>query len=235
MGERSPSCLLWSEGPSFPCIPKWREPTRLLFSVLGRGKGVVMESVGLMLGPAACWGEGGGQGFMAPGIFSPLTSMSLAAESSIRRPYVPHTVGVLLWGLVPRTTRPLPHLPKAPWKQKEKVPGLQNWKRRPRGEEGKNGAISKSLLSLVGGCDHPRLALLISGLSQHPSGPPPSCLRPESTQAPQLTSSPPSGRRTLQANSAIRSSPLGGVDVGIFSPNQKVEKKWLLVLGESPA
>lgn len=80
MGERSSSCLLWSEGPSFPCIPKRRKPTRLLFSVLGRGKGVVLESVGLMLGPAACWGEGGGQGFMAPGIFSLLTSVSLAAE-----------------------------------------------------------------------------------------------------------------------------------------------------------
>jgi len=61
-GERSPSWFLWCENSSFPSIAKRRKPTHPPAGVPGRGKGgVVVELVGLMLGPAACWGEGGGR------------------------------------------------------------------------------------------------------------------------------------------------------------------------------
>lgn len=86
--------------------------------------------------------------------------------------------------------RPPPCLPKAPLKLWERAPGLQNWKHRRQDMEGKGGAISKSFLSFVGGCDNPCLALFISGLSHDLL----SCLSHfnlESRQAPQLTSLPP--------------------------------------------
>lgn len=106
------------------------------------------------------------------------------------------------------STRPSPCLPKAPLKHwEERVPGLQNWKHRPRDKEGKDGAISKSFLSLIGGCDNPCLALFISGLSHHLLGHP-SHLYLESTPSPQLTSLHPchGTRRVVVGKSAIRSS-----------------------------
>lgn len=106
-------------------------------------------------------GCGEGEGLVAPGIFSPHLCV-LHCRVGARGPCVTHTVGALLWGLPPR---PLPYLPKAPLRCWERVPGLQNWKHSPQDAEGKDGAISKSLLSLAGGCDNLCLALFISRLS----------------------------------------------------------------------
>lgn len=143
--------------PPFLLSPSGGSP-HTVFSVLGRSKGTIEELRGWWCG----W-LGLGKSFMPPDIFSSPISVSWAAEWGTRGPCVTHTVGASL-----RASR----LPRAPLTQKERFPGLQNWKHRPRDEEGKDGAISKSLLLLVGGCDEPCLALFISGLSCHPSGSP---------------------------------------------------------------
>lgn len=106
-------------------------------------------------------GCGEGEGFVAPGIFSPPSLCPALPSGGQRTLCYPH-YGCLTLGAPPR---PLPYLPKAPLRCWERVPGLQNWKHRPQNEEGKDGAISKSLLSLAGGCDNLCLALFISRLS----------------------------------------------------------------------
>eukprot|EP00069_Balaena_mysticetus_P014504 bmy_10112T0 len=78
----------------------------------------------------------------------------------------------------------------SPEKQQEgEGPRATKLEAQTRDEEGKDGAVSKSLLLLVGGCDDPCLALFISGLSCHPSGSPPPIFTPSPlTQGPRLTS-----------------------------------------------
>lgn len=105
--------------------------------------------------------EGRGRPCGSRHILSPI-SVSCAAEWGPEDPALP-TLWVPYSGGSP--PRPLPYLPKAPLRCWERVPGLQNWKHRPQDEEGKDGAISKSLLSLAGGCDNLCLALFISRLS----------------------------------------------------------------------
>lgn len=108
-------------------------------------------------------------------------------------------------------------------KQKEKVPELQNWKHRPRDEEGKDGAISKSLLSLAGDCDDPCLALFISGLSQQPSGPP-HLVFTSGSRVDIFASLYLQGREGPAGKFQQSGPHCLGVDLGIFSPDQKVEE-----------
>lgn len=81
----------------------------------------------------ACWGRVRA-GIAAPSTLSSAVSVSRAAEQAPEGPVLP-----TLW--VPYSgcshPSPLPYLTKAPWRCWERVPGLQNWTRRPWDEEGR--------------------------------------------------------------------------------------------------
>lgn len=92
---------------------------------------------------------------------------------------------------------PIPGLPFAypgpPRRRGGENPRTVKLEAQTPGEAGRAGAISKSLLSLIGGHDHHGLAFLISGLSHCPSEAPPSSV--ECSQAPEFFgSSCPAGK-----------------------------------------
>lgn len=94
--------------------------------------------------------------------------------------------------------------------------------------------LSPSPFSLVGSCDDPCLALFISGLSQHPSGPPPPVFTSGSPVAVFASLSLQGRGGTLQANLSSQVLTAWGL-MEYFPQIRRMEKGLLAGAGEPPA
>lgn len=158
LGDRSSLYFLWNGNPS--SVPRMEEAPLPASGVLGGSKGVTAAGWAL----TASW-EGEGEGFVPPGLSSP-PSPSCAAEQGPEAPVLPTLWAPYSGGSAPGLSLTYLKPPSRCW---ERVPGLQNWKHRPRGEEGEDGAISspfcpsRAAVTALPGGRHPSLGFLPRG------------------------------------------------------------------------